>query len=250
LPLSTRVETESGRAGTIADVLRDATMRFTLDGELEFMATALALWLPPEREWTDRFGARHTFDDLVRKLMSEPYGKGACGGCHRPYALINILRCDEQCSIISARSRNEVLEWLTRLSRLLERSERPAGGWDLSWPGLERTKTIWNNDVLDRITVVGHHLEWIAFAPSSARPKEGVVRRAVSALTSDIKAVKEMGTRGYKTLSPCSHAAHALCLLLAIEPYQLWTKSWEAGRITPVNVNPDIEEVITTILLD
>jgi hypothetical protein len=133
-------------------------MRFTLDGELEFMATALALWLPPQRDWTDRFGMRHTFDDLVHKLLQQPYGRGACGGCHRPYALVNILQCDEQYPILSAQARREALDWLARLSKLLERSERSEGGWDRSWPGTGSASKIFGDDRLDRITVVGHHL--------------------------------------------------------------------------------------------
>jgi len=231
-PLSTRVETESGRTGTIADILRDATMRFTLDGELEFMATALALWLSPERGWRDRFGVRHTFDDLVHKLLSQPYGKGACGGCHAPYALVNIVRCNEQYPILSTGSRGEVLEWLGRLSKLLERSERSAGGWDLSWPGTERSEIIFSDDVLERITVVGHHLEWIALAPSSVRPKDDVVQRAAIALTTDIKALPKVARQSWESLLPCSHAARALCLLRGRQPYALWNDRWEAAKTT------------------
>ncbi|HVA50049.1 MAG TPA: hypothetical protein VNH11_27025 [Pirellulales bacterium] len=101
LPLSTPIETESGRLGTVADLLRDATVRFTLSGEGEFMAVALAFWLAPESAWTDRLGAIHSFDDLLGELLLQPYGKGACGGCHTPYAVTVILRCDDHCPILS-----------------------------------------------------------------------------------------------------------------------------------------------------
>lgn len=171
---------------------------------------------------------QHSFDDLVDKLLSEPYGNGACGGCHKPYALVNILRADEQYPILSAQARSEALDWLRRLSQLLERSERSQGGWDLSWPGTESSDRIWGDEVFDRITVVGHHLEWIALAPLSVRPMDEVVQRAVSALVTDIKTVPNRGRRSYKSQLPCSHAARALCLLHGSEPYQLWGECWEA----------------------
>lgn len=233
-PLSTRVETESGRVGTIADILRDATMRFTLNGELEFMATALALTLPPERGWTDRFGVRHTFDDLVENLLLEPYGKGSCCGCHKPYALINILRCDEQYPILSAESRTAALAWLARLSKLLERSERPEGGWDASWAGTEHSRAGFGDDLLDRITVIGHHLEWIALAPSSVRPERDVVQRAVIALRTDVEAMPMRARSFWKSVLPLSHAARALCLLHGSEPYRLWTEGRDARKLRAV----------------
>lgn len=239
VPLDTPVTTASGRTGTVADLLQDAVMRFAWTRrELDFIACALALWLPPERTWTDQFQNRYSFDELVDHLLAVPWGKGSCGGCHLPYAVVTILSVDGQFELLSPEVRDRALRRLGDLSALLERTQRGEGGWDKSWAGkeMEGQLYIYDDPLLDRITVTGHHLEWIAMAPPSVRPSKETVARAVSAMAEDVDALPPFDPRPlvgrlFKTMLPCSHGAKALCMLRGREPYETWVEYWDSGQL-------------------
>lgn len=233
VPISSPVTTASGRVGTVQELLQDTTLRFSLDRENEFMATALALWLPPTNHWNDEHGTSHTFDELLRKLITRRQGEGSCGGCHIPYAVVVLLRVDQEHHILSAESRTHACEWLSELTRLLTRTRRDVGGWDGSWAGVVNGKDVGvygGNEVLARITITGHHLEWIALAPPELRPSDDIVADAVVALVYDLDQLPDWGRQSFKVLLPCSHAARALCLLKGVEPSAAWQSLFTSGR--------------------
>jgi len=230
VPLDAPVTTVSGRCGTVADLLQDMTMRFGWTSELPFAACALALWLPPETTWIDQFGNRYSFDELVERLMAIRRGEGPCGGCHVPYAVVTILGVDRQYPVLSASVRQRSLEWLGELSAHLEETQCPEGGWDGAWARGERVRLIYGDKVLDRLTVTGHHLEWIALAPASVRPSKPTVSRAVAAFVHDVDALPPISVRPFKSILPCSHGARAMCLLQGKDPYVTWKESWDRGR--------------------
>jgi hypothetical protein len=234
VPASTAVTTVSGRIGTITDLLQDAILRYTPAEEQEFIGVALALWLPPETGWMDQWGNGYTFDALLKQLLDTPLGKGVCGGCHVPYAVTVIVRVDEQYTVLSRGMRKRALDWLEALSRVLENSERDSGGWDKSWPDTKEIERLSGEEVLDRITITGHHLEWIALAPSRVRPHKGAVSRAVASFVRDLDDIPTLpgGKRVFKVLLPCSHGARALCLLRDRSPYETWRRHWDAGRVS------------------
>jgi hypothetical protein len=232
VPSTTSVSTSSGRVGTIADLYQDAVMRFSLHQELEFIGCALAYWHPPRKTWNDQFGNEYNFDHLLKSLMATPFGKGACGGGHVAYAVVTILRVDEQYPILSAGMRPQARAWLGALSQWLEAREAPEGGWDKSWaqPGVLRF--VYGDDLLDRITITGHHLEWMALVPSDdLRPAEAVIKRAVAALRRDVESLPPIEHRSFKTMLPVSHGARALALFRGDDPFAVWVKYWKAGRL-------------------
>jgi hypothetical protein len=192
------------------------------------MACALAYWHPPERTWQNRIGDTYSFDDLVVRLLDRPFGKGSCGGCHVPYAVVVILRADEQHPLLSPAVRKQAQDWLHILSTRLESCQTVSGAWDAGWG---QTGVMWGDDVLDRITVTGHHLEWIALAPDDLRPARESVARAVIALRRDVEALLPLPYRSFKTLLPVSHAARALALCRNEDPYEAWLAYWNSGRI-------------------
>ena len=186
LPASEPVRTLSGRAGTIADILRDSTARFTLAQELEFTTIAYSRWLPPNNQWRNRFGESFSLENLADALVGVELGKGACQGCHVPFALTNLLLASEQHpQIISDRSRRSVAARLSDISLALESTELPNGGWDKRWSGhyVEKPDNVFFEfkPHFDKISVTGHQLEWIAIAPPAVRPSRAVIARAVRA---------------------------------------------------------------------
>lgn len=232
VPLSMPVTTDSGRVGTVADILQDAKMRFGWTKELEFIGCAMAYWVPPETVWTDRFGNRCSFDELIERLTAIPYGDGACGGCHVPYTIATILGVDRQYLLLSESARRQAVQRLKELSTHLEATQRPEGGWDATWVGVGRTtKPLYSDAVLDRLTVTGHHLEWIAMAPETCRPSARTVARAVTAFVRDTDEQPPLRIRSFKSILPCSHGARALCLLHGSDAYAVWKSWWDAGRL-------------------
>ncbi|MEN6405334.1 MAG: hypothetical protein ABFC77_02570 [Thermoguttaceae bacterium] len=228
VPLNTPVTTASGRCGTIADILQEAVMRFEWSKELEFIGVALALWLPPETSWTDQFGNRYSFDELVEHLMAVPCGQGACGGCHIAYTIAVVLQVDSQYRILSSSNRQRAVQRLANISARLEKTKLVEGGWDQTWPGGGTKGIIYEDSLLDQITVIGHHLEWISLVQEPARPSRETVAHAVSACIADIDRLPPLDHRSFKTILPCSHAAHALCLLRNKDPFTTWMAYWAA----------------------
>lgn len=230
-PPETQVTSSSGRVGTVAQLYQDAVLRFSLAQELEFIGCALAYWHPPQKGWKDQFGNEYTFDDLLSRLIATPLGQGSCGGCHVPYTIVTILRVDEDHPILSSDVRRKARKWLAVLAQLLELRCSSSGGWDGTWATNGPRSFIMGDDLLDRITVTGHHLEWIALAPDGIRPSEAAVERAVLALRRDVESLPPLARQPFKTLLPVSHGARALALLRGDDPYSAWLKYWKNGRL-------------------
>lgn len=221
LPLNTPVVTSSGHTGTLADVLQDTIMRFRWDRELEFVGCSFAYWLPPEKSWKNQFDDKFTFDELVLRLIDRPFGNGSCGGCHVPYTVVMILRVDEQHTILGSRVRQRAYSWLRQLSGILEETQLPDGSWERDWGRTGQKGRLFNDPVLDRITIIGHHLEWMAFVPDDYRLPKEAIAKAVACLGREIDKLSPLPYRSFKSVLPCSHAARALCCCKGVDPFGL-----------------------------
>src|SRR6185437_15422714 len=85
-----------GGTHAVRELLEDTLANFDRrERELEWTAEALALYLPPQREWSDKYGNRHTLDEVAEELLNRPLsssfancrgGKSACRPClRRPF---------------------------------------------------------------------------------------------------------------------------------------------------------------------
>jgi hypothetical protein len=226
IPISTSVTTFSGRVGTLADVLQDTILNFHWGQEPEFIGCSLAFWLPPEKSWTNQFGKTFTFDELMEHLLKQPLGKGCCGGCHVPYTVVTILRIDaEQYPILSPKTREHTKRWLGNVVRILERNQLPDGSWERDWGKTGQKSFLYGDKTLDVITILGHHLEWIALSLEEWRPSKDCIKKAVVAVSEQIDQLPELRYRSFKTLLPCSHVAKAMCLIRNVDSYQFWLTS-------------------------
>ncbi|GHT37137.1 hypothetical protein FACS189427_09730 [Planctomycetales bacterium] len=224
VPLSTPVTTSSGRVGTLADVLQDTMMNFGWDKELEFAGCSFAFWLPPEKSWTNQFGETFTFDELLEHLLAVPLGKGCCGGCHIPYTVVILLRVNEQYQILSNSTVQAAEIYLNKLTSVLESNQLPDGSWERDWGKTGEKGVLYNDLVLDKITILGHHLEWIALLPESFDVPKETIQKAIVAVTEQIDQLPPLEKRSFKTILPCSHAAKALTLLMRQESFEVWQR--------------------------
>jgi hypothetical protein len=225
------VTTSSGKKGAVEDIIRDEIMQYAHAGELEFMAIALAYWLPPQKTWRNQFNQEFSFDLLMQFLIDLPWGKGSCGGCHVPYAVVCLLRVDEIHPILAPGSREKARAWLNRLMAHLEQKWAEQGAWDHRWAEASASRYLFGDELLDRITITGHHLEWMAVLPGDLAPDETLVRRAVQCLCADVSALPPIENRSFKSLLPVSHGGRALALLRGVDPFEIWKKYWENGLL-------------------
>lgn len=171
--------------GSIRDVVNDMTATFNFNQEIYWTTTALAFYLPPQTEWTNKFGHRFSFDDLTTKLTASPVGEaGPCGGAHALYALAVLLQVNDRHSVLSPSSQRTAKAYLLRAAQELEQSQHPDGSWDDLWTSrqLAQAKSIGQKLLAPEssrgVWITGHHLEWMAIVPAELRTSDDRLRRA------------------------------------------------------------------------
>jgi len=185
IPLS-RVLSVSGEERPLRDVLRDSVANFHLSQhELEWTALAYALYLPPVRQWVNRFGEDTSFDDLVDELLERPLYRSSCAGTHRLYTLTILARIDrEEAPVLSQRCRDRLTRQLRRYVEIALAAQESDGSWDLAWhpdfanataPG-EWTPS--SDTEMMRVLATGHIAEWMLYLPEDLQVSDEVLRRA------------------------------------------------------------------------
>lgn len=174
VPLDARISSAGGVDGRVGDILADLIANFSLEGEIFWEAVALALYLPPNRSWEDKFGKVYTFDDLSDELLRRPLDDSSCAGTHILIALTTILRSDMEAPLLSPGHRTALRSHLRGVVERLGRSRLGEGGWAHDWsePGGVETAP------REVIIATGHHLEWLMLLPDDLRPEPAVLGQA------------------------------------------------------------------------
>jgi len=230
------------RTTTVRAMLDQSLREFSLNQtEYEWSAMVYAIYLQPPGTWTTWEGQRIDFDRIAHRIMRQRLPQGVCRANHRLYALVVLLRIDEDQRLLSDAGREEIIAYLQDASRLLTAHQHPDGYWDADWAHapLDESGTDARADrqaIQDRILVTGHALEWWALAPESVLPpRETIVRtgqwtaQAIERL-SDAQVIRRYG--------PLSHAGRALALWRGKWPHEI-----ELGAAHPESKQPAHREV-------
>ena len=112
----------SGKPFTLHDLVADSIANFHLgQEEIEWTALTYISWLPPERQWTNKFGETFTFDQLATELMRRRFEEATCVGSHVVQAMVVLLRVDrEVCSVLSQDVRTIMVKRLRDIVRVAE----------------------------------------------------------------------------------------------------------------------------------
>ena len=202
--------TFNDKAFTLRDVLRDSIANFHLEQEeLPWSAVAYALYLPPERSWTNRFGMHISFDNVVHALMKRPLANASCGGSHLFYALTILARADQQHPILSPEVRVETWEHLRRLVHLAARCQSRDGSWGSGWHQAlhvspEDSSPPVSVDTGDRLVITGHLSEWMLYLPEQLAVPESLLRRSSFWLSAHLDATSE--EQFWDNVCPFTHA--------------------------------------------
>lgn len=209
VPTDRPITTDTGPS-TVRSILDDSLANFDLGQEIEWSALAFALYLPPRREWSDRFGRRYTFDDLVAEMKSRPFDREriSCEGTHLLYSLAVVLRADRVEPILSPAGRGSLRDYMAEtVSRLLA-SQGPDGGWEPGWHRHSGEEALADESGPKRVLVTGHHLEWLLLLPDDIRPPDERLRRAAVWTRERLSRATDKAIAD--DYCPYSHAVHVL----------------------------------------
>jgi hypothetical protein len=212
LPLSYPLHLQ-GREAPLREALRDSLANFyPKQKELPWTALAYALYLPPEREWVNRYGERSSFDELTGELLGTSLEEASCGGTHLLYTLTILARVDQQTPILSEPVRDRLWAHLRRAVDVAVRSQQPDGSWPAGWyrellpgsaPALGTAP-----EGADRLLITGHLAEWLLYLPPDLAAPPEVLRRAGLWLQQRLSAASPED----KELLFCPYS-HAACVL-------------------------------------
>ena len=227
LPLSQPVFTPGRRDLTFRDVLRQALRDFRYDErETEWSVMAFGLWLPPTKSWRLNDGREMSFDMLAQRLLRGHKKMGTCGGTHRLYSLMVLLRLDEQFDILSDDVQAAVFKHLESVRDILKVSQFEDGHWPYNWPAGEDAvkKPDLSIPEFRHVIATGHHLEWLSIAPESLHPPREQTRKAADWIIQKTIAMTEDEILENYTFF--SHVGNSLAMWRKTNPSKFWME-WE-----------------------
>jgi hypothetical protein len=217
VPPGQPVRLPGDEAGTLRMMLDDLTADFSLGGEIEWEAIALALYLPPARTWVNRRGETFSFDALCEELIRRPVESSTCSGTHRLISLVVLLRSDRETEILSPWMRAQLTDVVRSSAEHLARVQDEDGSWGRDWykgmAGDERDGPTAGRTRDGALAVTGHHLEWLMLLPDEFRPPRRSFERAIRWLLPALKQSMAEGRRDSKWYCPATHAARSIRLL-------------------------------------
>lgn len=233
VPLTQDLVTISDRTITVSDLVEDCAQSFSFDEDIEWRSVALAVYRPHITSWTTRAGEDVSFDRITKELLRRTRTQGgltSCWGTHAFYTLAVFLSVDGSVPIWRDRSlKADVTASLMNASDNLASTQRNDGAWDEHWslPGM--TRSVLSTE--QRLLVTGHHLEWLAMAPSECRPSAVVLEAAGEFVASEV-AQRSLEQR-LKQICACSHGLRAF--VLGMNPSTLPDEHQQRARAPPAD---------------
>ncbi len=228
VPRSEPVFTPGRRDLTFGAILNEALRDFRFDErEVEWSVMAFGLWLAPTKSWRLADGREMSFDLLAERLMRGHCKVGTCGGTHRLYSLMVLLRLDESHGpILSPNVRQAAFDHLAAVRDILTNGQFDDGHWPYNWPiGKEAVdKPDASIPLFRHVIATGHHLEWLAIAPETLHPPRDQIRQAAAWVIQ--KTLERTDTEIISDYTFYSHVANAMCLWRKTTPAKFWME-WE-----------------------
>jgi hypothetical protein len=198
-----------GRDYTYMDFVRHTQMRasVTKNQELSWAIIIIGQYLGTDLTWTNGFGEKLRFEDLVRYEVDASITEAACGGTHRLFGLSWVYQLHLQNGGKTEGVWKEIGEKTAKYRDLAKQYQNGDGSFSTDFfAGPANVQ-----DPQRRINTTGHTLEWLALALPDAELKEQWVQDAANALSLMILDLQGSGIEG----GSLYHAVHGLLLYYA-----------------------------------
>jgi glutathione S-transferase len=208
---------------TVGDLLNDSLAEFHLgQAELAWTADAYLHYLPPAKNWSNRFGERFSFDDLIIELLRRPVNGAPCFGMHLIGALTKAARIDSEVHALSPAIRSRLHDLLRRLAADCPREQQSDGSWAFDWYGdvIPVIPRPFDHSTANiprgRLLMTAHVVEWLQILPSELQVSPGVRRRAALWLLDRLRNAGKPSS--LEDFCPNSHAARVILRWATVEP--------------------------------
>ena len=227
VPIDQPVRSPGRPNGTLKQMIEQAIYDFDLDErETEWSAMGFGLWLPPQKEWVNGHRRKLNFDMIARRQMRGHKTYGVCGGTHRVYSLMSLVRLDDEFDILSDEVREEAMVYLRSVRDILLVTQYEDGHWPYNWPdGVAALEPSEEYDSYKDVIATGHHLEWLAIAPKELHPPREMILKAADWIIQNTTSKTKAEILSNYTFY--SHVGNALSLWRKTRASVFW-KKWEA----------------------
>jgi hypothetical protein len=213
LPLTQPIIVD-GTTWSLRDVLRDSIACFELrQSEIEWTVLAYATYIPPHREWVNKFGERFSFDELANELLNRDLKNASCCGGHVVEAVLTLLKADRSVAdVLSPTVRRRLSDRLREFVQAAITEQAADGSWGPRW--FQATSSVrerpWpdNRRVEPRLLATSHIAHWMMYLPDELRVPRDALHRAHRWLYLTLKDVTPEFVQ--ENFCPCSHGALVL----------------------------------------
>jgi hypothetical protein len=205
LPLDTQFIVD-GKNYTFRDFVKQSQMQTSVTGkqELDWALIVIGENLGTDASWTNKYGEKLSFEDVVRYELTKPIEKAACGGTHRLFGLswayhTHMHRGGKKTDIW-----NQVAAHTAKYQKMAKDYQNPDGSFSTNY--FVGKGNVRKDDL--RISTTGHVLEWLSLSLTDEELRQPWMQQAAGEL-----AVLILNNRDEPIESGgLYHATHALIL--------------------------------------
>lgn len=222
----------------LSDAIQDEARRIDYSVELEWQAAGLTRYIdiPFSSSWRSKCGKSIDMDSIAMQLCNMATGQGACRGAHVPFSLCGLLTTGRQDRVVSDKVIQVIESRLRMTSDRLEKTQLTDGAWNTDWAE-DSTETsndrpfTWGGGEIDKISMTGHHLEWMAICPPELRPSTYTIMKSMRYLAQSIQVQGYLAIQDdWHLFLPLSHAVKALANACGFTTPKSIYSFWSANR--------------------
>jgi hypothetical protein len=199
LPLDFKFKAGGGETVTVNDLIHGAQAEVNEREEVTWVLWFLAHYLDSDTQWTNKNGEPWSMERLVQIETGKTVTAGACGGAHGLFALAyarNGFRAEGRTLYGAWLEADQKVRRFVEEARMNQNADGTFSSNSFQGPGQSR-------EFEKRIGTTGHILEFLCVALPQSRLSEEWLRRAVTAISSDLIENKA-------TPSECGSLYHAV----------------------------------------
>lgn len=171
---------------SVRDLIADSLANYHADqAEIGWTAMAYALYLPPRKQWVNKFGETFTFDDLAETVLTRSLHKESCVGSHLVWATLALYRVDREFTpLVSEMMRSRLHRRIQEYVDAAISNQNADGSWGSDWYGVESMPERWLHNVPDpdsfhsKLVATSHIPQWLMAMPSNIDVPDTILHEA------------------------------------------------------------------------